>query len=373
MRSGLLGLILGVVLAVPALAVVVLVVALDDEPAPRQPRLPEEDPAAPRAGGGDIVNVQATIELPPEFPLRFVNVELDADRTRANGEVIRRVGVGGVELPGWVAKEAMRWAAGNWPDLKDERVEQAAIRVLESTPERMELACAWPGAPVEHLRVRADTGGGRGPPAAYGERIAEWAAARPGPRAPILELLQSLFAEAAERTAAGANPVIENRAAILVAAAQAFGCTPVEGGRPVRQVRPALHRRDDLGRHFIASAALAALLDRGFSDSVGLDKEVSDSRELSGFSFPDLAANRAGARFGDLATATDRSAREVQVRMERAASDADIMPVVSDLPEHLPEEVLKRRFGEPGAEEYQRVVQKIEARIASIPLFGVSK
>ena len=77
---------------------------------------------------------------------------------------------------------------------------------------------------------------------------------------------RSLFGEAATRTAAGADPVVENRAAILVAAAQAFGCTPVEGGQAVRPVTPALHRRDDLGRHFIASAALAALLDRGFSD-----------------------------------------------------------------------------------------------------------
>ena len=365
--------IFGIALLVPALAVIVLVLALDDEPAARTSRVAVERPVAAGGGADGIVNVQATIELPPEYPLRFVNVELDADRTRRTGEIIRRVAVGAVDVPGWLAKEAIRWAAGEWPELEDERVERAAVRALESYPARLELVCAWPGSPVEHVRVRADTAGGHDWPSTYGGHIAVWAASSPGPRAPVLDLLRSLFGEAASRTAAGADPVIENRTAIMMAAAQAFGCTPVEGGRPVRQVKPSLHRRDDLGRHFVASAVLAALLDRGFSDSVGLDKEVSDSREVSGFSFSDLAANRAGARFGDLATAGEGSARRVQTWLERAASDADIMPDVRGLPENLPEEVLRRRFGEPGAKEYQRVLQEIEARIAGIPLYRVSK
>ena len=179
--------------------------------------------------------------------------------------------------------------------------------------------------------------------------------------------------EAAERTAAGADPVAENRTAIVLAAAQGFGCTPVTGGRPVRRLRSVLHRRHDLGRHFVASAALAALLDREASESVGMEKEVSDSRELTGFSFSDIAANRAGARFGDLATASARSARRVQEWMEQAASDIDIMPEVRDLPDHLPERELRRRFGEPGEGAYERVLGEIEARIADVPLYRVSK
>ena len=158
-----------------------------------------------------------------------------------------------------------------------------------------------------------------------------------------------------------------------MAAAQAFGCTPLAAGRPVRSIRPTLHGRADLGRHFTASAALAVLLDRELSESVGKDKEARDARALSGYSFSDLAANQAGARFGDLATASRRSARRVQDWMEQAASDADIMPEVRDLPDHLPEEELKRRFGEPGEGAYQRVLEDIEARIAHVPLYRVSK
>ena len=366
-------LIVGILLAVPVLGGFTLFMTLDDVPHPPSPPTGVAADSAVSDPAGGIVNVQATIELPPEFPRRYLNVELDADRETGNGAVIRRVGVGAVDVPGWMAKEAMRWAAGNWPELKDERVELAAIRALESYPDSLELACAWPGTPVERLRIRAIATEARRWPVSYGQHVAEWAGNRTGPRAPFLELLRSLFGEAATRTAAGADPVVENRAAILVAAAQAFGCTPVQGGEPVGWVRPMLHGRDDLGRHFIGSALLAALLDQGFSDVVGLGKEFSDARDVSGFSFSDLAANRAGSQFGDLATASVQSARSVQVRLEQAETDTDIMPAVRDLPDHLPEEELKRRFGEPGAKEYQQVLKDIEARIAGVPLYRVSK
>jgi len=369
----LLKLIFAALLVVPALAVVAIVMALDDAPRARSFTDPLDGAFAEAGADRGAVSLHATIELPPEYPRRYVNVDMDVERSAENGAVIRRVGIGELDVPGWLAKEAMHWAAGHWPELADEHVELAAVRVLESYPARLELACVWPGSPVEHLRIRSAATGDRNRSATYGKLVAEWAAARTGPRAPIRELLRALFGEAAARTEAGADPVVENRAAIIVAAAQAFGCTPVEDGQPVRWTKPSLHRRDDLGRHFVGSAALAVLLHRGFSDSVGLDKEYSDSRAISGFSFSDLAANLAGAQFGDLATASPGSARRVQEWMEQAESDVDIMPVVGDLPDNLPEEVLKRRFGEPGAEAYQRVLEEIEARIAGVPLYRVSK
>ena len=366
--------IVGTLLLVPALAVLAFALILDDAPRSEASGLASGTDAAPAAATGGIVNVQATIELPPEFPRRYLNLELDAERSVRDGlPAIRRAALGTVDVSGWLAERTIRWVFDKWPVLNDDRLELAAARVLEWYPDHLELVCTWPRSPVEHLRVRAPSSDGRRPPGAYAERIADWAAAEPGSRAPILGLLRSLVREAAERTAAGADPVAENRTAIVLAAAQGFGCTPVTGGRPVRHVRSVLHRRHDLGRHFVASAALAALLDREASESVGMEKEVSDSREFSGFSFSDIAANRAGARFGDLATASARSARRVQEWMEQAASDLDIMPEVRDLPDHLPEQELRRRFGEPGEGAYERLLQEIEARIADIPLYRVSK
>ena len=366
--------IVGTLLLVPALAVLALVLIPDHAPRSGGSGLATDNDAAPAATTRGVVNVQATIELPPEFPRRYLNIDLDAERTvRDDLPAIRRAAVGAVEVSGWLAERTIRWAFDKWPVLNDDRLELAAARVLEWYPDHLELVCAWPRSPVEHLRIRAPSADGRGRAGAYAERIAGWAAAEPGSRAPILGLLRSLVREAAERTAAGADPVAENRTAIVLAAAHGFGCTPVTGGRAVRRIRSVLHRRHDLGRHFVASAALAALLDREASESVGMEKEVSDSREFTGFSFSDIAANRAGARFGDLATASARSARRVQEWMEQAASDLDIMPDVRDLPDHLPEKELRRRFGEPGEGAYERVLQEIEARIADVPLYRVSK
>lgn len=367
-------LIVGALLLVPSLAVLGIVLILDETPRSAEPRPVPARSATPAPGSAGVVNVRATFELPPQYPRRYLNVDLDADRTVRDGlPVIRRVAVGEVDVSGWLARRAVRWAFDGWPFLGDKHLALAAGRALESYPERLDLVCSRPGTLVEHLRVRAGSDRDRSLPGAHAERIADWAAAAPGSRAPVLGLLRSLMAEAAKRTAAGADPVVENRAAVLLAAAQAFGCTPVVGGGPVRRVRPVLHRRDDLGRHFVASAALAALFGRETSESVGLDKEIGDIRGWSGFSFSDVAANRAGARFGDLATASARSARRVQDRMEQTAADTDIMPEVRGLPDHLPEEELKRRFGEPGGRAYEQVLEEIEAQIADVPLYRVSK
>ena len=371
-------LIVGALLLAPALAVVALMLILDDAPRSEEdPRPRPAAPAAPEVGPAGIVNVQAAIELPRSYPGRYLHLDLDAERAvRSGAPVIRRAALGAVDVPGWLARWALRQALDEWPILENEPLALAAERALQSYPERLDLVCVWPGTPVERLRVRSGAAGGQGGrPGPYAERIMGWAAAPhgPGSRAPLRELLRALMAEAAKRTAAGADPVVENRTAILLAAARTFGCTPVTGGGPGRRVRPVLHRRHDLGRHFAASAALAVLLDRKASESIGMDKEVRDIGGWSGFSFSDVAANRAGALFGELATASARSARRVQDRIERAASDTDIMPAVRHLPDHLPEKELKRRFGEPGGRAYERVLEEVEAQIADAPLYRVSK
>jgi len=370
----LLRLIVGTLLLGSALAVIALALVLDDAPPRGGADLAPGANPAPDGAARSIVNFQAAIELPPVFPHRYLNIELDAERTLEDGlPSIRRAAVGGVGVSGWLAERAIRWASDRWPALRDERLERAAARALDWYPERLELVCVWPRFPMEYVRIRTPSDDGEGGTGAYTERIADWAAAGPGSVAPVLGLLRSLVREAAARTAAGADPVAENRTAILLAAAQGFGCTPATNGRTQRHVRPVLHRRHDLGRHFMGSAALAALLDREASESVGIEKEIKDSREVTGFSFSDIVANRAGARFGALATASASSARRVQAWMEHAASDVDIMPEIRGLPEHLPEEELRRRFGEPGEGAYERVMREIGARIADVPLYRVSK
>ena len=232
-------LIVGALLLVPALAVIALALFLDDAPPIGGSGLASGTASVPGGTARGIVNVQATIELPSAFPRRYLNIDLDAERTVRGGlPSIRRAAVGAVDVSGWLAERTIRWASDRWPVLKDERLERAAARALEWYPDRLELVCAWPRSPVGHMRIRTPSGDGAGGTGAYAERIADWAAVEPGSAAPVLGLLRSLVREAAERTAAGADPVAENRTAILLAAAQGFGCTPVAVGRAVRHVRP---------------------------------------------------------------------------------------------------------------------------------------
>jgi hypothetical protein len=87
-----------------------------------------------------------------------------------------------------------------------------------------------------------------------------------------------------------------------------------------------LNGRTDSPQHFTISAALAAHAGSPLSDAIGLYKEVDDSRRGSGFSFNDLAADRAGTRFGDLATRSPASARQLQQRVAFGIREPDFMP-----------------------------------------------
>ena len=130
-----------------------------------------------------------------------------------------------------------------------------------------------------------------------------------------------------------------------------------------------LNGRDDLAKHFIASAALAANAGGPFSDAAGLFKEIEDARSGSGFSFDDIAADRAGTRFGELAAGSRESAMKLQRQVAAGVRDADILPPVSDLPEFMPEAEFKRRYGGIGAPAYKSTMDDIERRVAALPLY----
>ena len=107
------------------------------------------------------------------------------------------------------------------------------------------------------------------------------------------------MALAAERGGAG-DPQAESRALIAVVAFYVNGkglAAIVPGAkdwpRPVAKT-VTLNGRTDSPQHFTVSAALAAHAGGPLSDAIGLYKEVDDSRRGSGFSFNDIAADRAG-------------------------------------------------------------------------------
>jgi hypothetical protein len=126
--------------------------------------------------------------------------------------------------------------------------------------------------------------------------------------------------------------------------------------------------RDDFPKHFLISAAIAAEAGSELADVIGVYKEIEDSRRGSGFSFNDIGADRAGTRFGEEASRSAERARRLARALASGVKESDFMPDVADLPEFLPEAEFVRRFGGLDGPGYKRMMARIEARVAALPL-----
>lgn len=169
-----------------------------------------------------------------------------------------------------------------------------------------------------------------------------------------------------------ADAMAENRAALTALAERALGGRLL-GARGLveapRRGRLRLAGRPDFAQHFALSAYIAATGGTRLSEVTGEYKELRDAREGSGFSFNDVAANRAGIRLGEFCTHTAANARTCQTRLAETRDSTLFFPMVDDLPEFLPEAEFKRRFGGPDAPAYQYMVREIDRRIADLPLY----
>ena len=207
---------------------------------------------------------------------------------------------------------------------------------------------------------------------AHQQRLADTVASTPR-RVSLAALAPPLFALALERAGEG-DVAPELRAAIAVLALHANGRGPADlaaRGPPwptAAEREVTLAERVDTARHWIVSAAIAAWAGTALADAIGTWKEVDDSRGGSGFSFNDLAADRAGARFGELAAGDAARARRLAREVSAAPPEGAFLPRVSDLPEGLGEAEFARRYGGADAPATRRMVATIDARIAALPL-----
>jgi hypothetical protein len=123
--------------------------------------------------------------------------------------------------------------------------------------------------------------------------------------------------------------------------------------------------RSDWPLHYLISAAIAAESGSPLANAVGLYKEIADSQGGSGFSFNDLAADRAGTRFGERAV---RHAARLQSQLAGGIAESDLLPDISDLPEFLSAQQFRQRYGSVGSPAYKQLMSDIESRLNAIPL-----
>lgn len=327
------------------------------------------------AFGADRLQLQASLRLPDNPLGTWLNLELQARPTAALPR-LESARLGRLPLPvplvEWLLEHVVeQQGLGGWLAVGAMAVQQ--VRLL---PQRIDIVYAWgPEAPArviasllpapEQARLQA-----------YVQRLGELAGAKPaGAPRPLSAVLPPLFELARSRSAAGADPALENRAALMALAMAASG-VGLGALRPPGQAGPAprlhltLAGRIDFPQHYLASATLAAESGSPLADVVGLYKELADARGGSGFSFNDVAANRAGTRLGELAVTAPAL---VQQRLSTPLRDQDLLPDVSDLPEFLSAADFRRRFGAPGSPPYERLMREIEARLAGMPLYQAAR
>lgn len=193
-------------------------------------------------------------------------------------------------------------------------------------------------------------------------------------RLSLAELLQPLFLHAFQRSTVN-TAIAENRAVLIAISTyvnkreiQAF--IPFDiGPATQRQYSASLYRRTDMAKHFMVSAVLAATGAESLANYLGLEKELTDSKHGSGFSFIDLAGDRAGLYFGKKAIESNTQARLIQKRMAFIKDYTAFMPEVRDLPENMSNSVFKQRFESVYSVKYQAMLKKIDDRIAKLDIY----
>lgn len=142
-------------------------------------------------------------------------------------------------------------------------------------------------------------------------------------------------------------------------------------GKTTKCATATLSGRRDLRQHFIISAGLEAASNGSVAFTIGEFKELLDSSGGgSGFSFDDLAADRAGIRFAQVLLKTDVSAWPTLIG--RLAAEKDVFPSISGLPAGLSKSEFESRYGDVDSDAYKQVLADIERRIDALAFFSAS-
>ncbi len=129
-----------------------------------------------------------------------------------------------------------------------------------------------------------------------------------------------------------------------------------------------LSGRTDLKLHFVVSAGLHTLSDSGVAFAVGEIKELLDSNTGgSGFSFDDIAADRAGIRFA--MRILDAKPDELASLAARIKSEKDIFPSIQALPSGMAREDFERIYRDVESVAYEQLIAEIDTRLDRVRFF----
>ena len=321
-------------------------------------------------GNADVRIALSQLVMRASVPLRGTGRFVNLQWVMAPGAEVLELAelrIGRLVLPAGLSRRLLPWLIASSPYGEEFGAARALLDSATLADGTLALHFTWRRMAVEQLmRGGGIQGGDAATLNAYRDRLNQ---VRSGN---FSILLGEVFALAQQRSRNG-DPVLENRAALNSLAERVLGSRLMSQrgiARTDRKVEVRLAERVDFAQHFALSAFLAATGGEGLSEMAGLYKELKDAQGGSGFSFNDLAADRAGSRFGKASTRSRAQALKMQERLAAVQSSALFFPKVDDFPEFMPQHEFEKRFGGVGQPAYQRMIEQIEARIASLPIYA---
>lgn len=321
-----------------------------------------------------VALVRVSMELQPGPFGRWLNVDATLRETAGLPQV-ERLRIGHLPVPAWVADLLLQRLASELSATHEGQLAQDIVKQVRLGTAQVRVVYEWRDDTYQRLLSTVVPAPEQARLKAYTERLAEFSetpAAASG-SVSLAQVLPPMFQLARQRSQAGNDPVAENRAALMALAVHAAGRSMsalVPAARTWRQPRPlmiTLWGRDDFPQHLLVSAALAVEGGGPLADAIGVYKEVADARSGSGFSFNDIAADRAGSRLGQRAK---QQAVALQARLAQDLQEADLMPDVSDLPEFLREADFLKTYGGLNGVAYRQMLTQIEQRLDALPLLA---
>lgn len=323
-----------------------------------------------------VVRWSGRLPSPPVWPIdAWLNVTALWRQTGGLPE-LDQLGVGSLALPGWLAEPLLRALAGHFVSADDLALVGDVVRRVTFGHDQLTVVYAWQADTSARVLSALTPADEQQRLRAYSDRLVAVttataaSAASPG-SVSLPQLIGPLFELARQRSLHG-DAALENRAAMLTLAMFATGqnlglVVPAarQWPQPLR-LNVTLQGRDDFPQHFMVSALLALESTGPLANAIGLYKEVADSRGGSGFSFNDIAANRAGARFGELAL---RDPLRLQALLAAGVEEGSLMPDVTGLPEFLSQAEFNRQFGGVGAPGYNLVMADVERRVQALAFY----
>jgi hypothetical protein len=323
--------------------------------------------------GDGSARLQASLPLPHSPVTAWLNIAATLRQT-AGLPAVDGLRVGRLPVPARLAEWLLPRLIERLHATPETALALDMVRSVRLAPARLEVVYDWGDdglqrvlhtllPPPEQARLKAYAQTLVGATRALG-------AAGDGAGLPLERLLPPLFTLASQRSAGGGDALAENRAALLTLALQASGrqLDDLLPGIQAPRLRPmpvTLAGREDFSQHFLISAVVALEGGGPLADAIGVYKEVADLRGGSGFSFNDIAADRAGTRLGLLAR---RDPQGLQERLARGVRESEFMPDVADLPEFLGRREFLAVYGGVDAPEYRRMLADIERRLDALPL-----